>query len=160
MKPVELINTDLWGPAPIASSQGYLTISVSLMIFLASLEFFLSKAKLMLLLFSQSSDPKWKMCWNTKLKLYAMMKVGSLSLLIQFTSENGIQIQLACPYTSAQNGRVERKHRHIVETGLAMFAQAKMPLTYWWDAFHTATFLINQIRTSVIEGKDPFCAAL
>ncbi|KAJ9546703.1 hypothetical protein OSB04_019246 [Centaurea solstitialis] len=28
--------------------------------------------------------------------------------------------QISCPYTPQQNGRVERKHRHIVETGLAM----------------------------------------
>lgn len=60
---------------------------------------------------------------------------GKYKPIIQFAKENGIEIQIACPYTSSQNGRVERKHRHIVETGLALLAQAKMTLHHWWDAF-------------------------
>ncbi|KAK1646191.1 hypothetical protein QYE76_063996 [Lolium multiflorum] len=45
---------------------------------------------------------------------------------------------------NAANG-AERKHRHIVEVGLALLAQASMPLKFWDEAFLTATYLINII---------------
>lgn len=44
---------------------------------------------------------------------------------------SGIIFRHPCPHTSAQNGKVERKHRHSVEMGLTLMAQAKMPLYYW-----------------------------
>ncbi|XP_038887688.1 protein transport protein sec-16A.1-like [Benincasa hispida] len=48
--------------------------------------------------------------------------------------------------------RAERKHRDIVEKGLIMLAQAFIPLTYWWEAFVYATYLINGMPTSVLQG--------
>jgi len=42
----------------------------------------------------------------------------------------GIDHRLTCPHTHQQNGFVERKHRLIVETGLALLASASLPLTY------------------------------
>lgn len=50
---------------------------------------------------------------------------GEFKPITSFAREQGIPIQLSCPYTSSQNDRVERKHRHLVETGLALLAQAK-----------------------------------
>lgn len=35
-----------------------------------------------------------------------------------------------CPYTSEQNGLVERKHRYIVESGLTLLAQTTLPLNF------------------------------
>lgn len=77
------------------------------------------------------------------------------SKIHQLCAQLGIGTRLSCPYTSAQNGRVERKHRHIVETGLSLLAQASMPLEYWLDAFTTAVSLINSLPTTVLEGKSP-----
>ena len=37
-----------------------------------------------------------------------------------FCLDHGIQHQLSCPYTPQQNGVAERKHKHIVESGLSM----------------------------------------
>ncbi|KAG9442665.1 hypothetical protein H6P81_018519 [Aristolochia fimbriata] len=58
-----------------------------------------------------------------------------------------------CP---EQNGLVERKHRHIVEMGLALLAQASMPKSHWDSAFATATFIINRLPTPVLQSKSPF----
>lgn len=44
----------------------------------------------------------------------------------------------------------ERKHRHIVETGLTMLLHANMPLRYWVDGFSTAVFLINRLPTPIL----------
>ncbi|GJY96143.1 uncharacterized mitochondrial protein-like protein [Tanacetum coccineum] len=50
----------------------------------------------------------------------------------------------------------ERKHRHIVETGLAMLFNAHVPASYWVDAFTTATFIINRLPTPLLKNKSPF----
>ncbi|GJV84934.1 putative RNA-directed DNA polymerase [Tanacetum coccineum] len=39
--------------------------------------------------------------------------------------DNGTLHRLSCPYTPQQNGRAERKHRHLVETGLVILFHAQ-----------------------------------
>ncbi|XP_019179186.1 PREDICTED: uncharacterized protein LOC109174403 [Ipomoea nil] len=43
----------------------------------------------------------------------------------------GIRHRQSCAYTHEQNGRVERRHRHVVETGLSLMAQASVPYRFW-----------------------------
>ena len=38
-------------------------------------------------------------------------------------------------HTHQQNGSTKRKHRDIVEVGLALLAQASMPIKFWDEAF-------------------------
>ena len=54
-----------------------------------------------------------------------------------------------------QNGSAERKHRHIVEVGLSLLAQACMPLKFWDEAFLAATYLINRMPSKVINFGTP-----
>jgi len=61
----------------------------------------------------------------------------------------------SCPHANQQNGTAERKHRHIVEIGLTLLAQASMPLKFWDEAFLTATYLINRIPSKVIDFATP-----
>jgi histone deacetylase 1/2 len=39
----------------------------------------------------------------------------------------------------------------MVETGLALLAQASMHVKFWDEAFCTATYLINRLPTRVID---------
>ena len=55
------------------------------------------------------------------------------------------------PYTPEQNDQVERKTRHLVETGLALLATTSLPLQFWLYVFHTATYLINRLPTKVLQ---------
>ena len=71
--------------------------------------------------------------------------------LIQYRSFS----QLTGPSTLQQNGVVERKHRHTVETGLTLLAHASVPFCYWSDAFTTACFLINRLPTRLLNMKTP-----
>lgn len=52
--------------------------------------------------------------------------------------------------------RVEKKHRHILELGLSMFAQAQMSMSFYFDAFSSTCFEINVVPTSVLDGSSPF----
>jgi hypothetical protein len=39
-----------------------------------------------------------------------------------YLTSNGTLHRISCPYTTQHNGLAERKHRHVVETGLALLA--------------------------------------
>jgi len=65
---------------------------------------------------------------------------GEFRPFTKFLSDLGIQHRLICPHTHHQNGVIERKHRHIVDMGLALLSQAAMPLHYWGQAFLTAVY--------------------
>uniref|UniRef100_A0A2N9HM89 Integrase catalytic domain-containing protein n=1 Tax=Fagus sylvatica TaxID=28930 RepID=A0A2N9HM89_FAGSY len=71
-------------------------------------------------------------------------------------STSGIHHQLSCPHTPAQNGRAERKHRHVTETGLALLFHSHTSPRFWVDAFSTAAYIINRLPTSLLGGKSPF----
>lgn len=61
-----------------------------------------------------------------------------------------------CPYISEQNGIVERKHRHVVRTGITLLAQAEMPFIYSTEAFLIDVDLINRLPTPVLDYTFPF----
>jgi histone deacetylase 1/2 len=72
-----------------------------------------------------------------------------------FFNKLGISHRVSFPHTHQQNRTVERKHRHIVETGLTLLARADVPFRFWSDAFFTACFLINRTPTRVLSMKTP-----
>ena len=45
--------------------------------------------------------------------------------------QNGILSHRSCPYTSQQNGRVERKHHHILDIVRALLISASLPKHFW-----------------------------
>ena len=51
---------------------------------------------------------------------------------------------------------MERKHHHIVESGLALLYHANIPLHFWDDAFQTACYLINRLPTLTLKNKSLF----
>ncbi|CAL1404706.1 unnamed protein product [Linum trigynum] len=55
-----------------------------------------------------------------------------------------------------QNGCAERKHRHIVNNGLALLHHSSVPLKYWPLAFDTACYLINRTPTPLLAHDSPF----
>ena len=75
---------------------------------------------------------------------------------IKLLQNNGISHRLTCPYSHQQNGRAERKHRHITETGLALLATASPLLHLWDEALITATHVINRLPSPVTNLKSPY----
>lgn len=74
----------------------------------------------------------------------------------ELLSTNGIFHQVSCPYTPSQNGVAERKHRHIIETTVALFQTASMPTEYWGEAVLISVYLISRLRTTIIRGATPY----
>ncbi|KAL5779241.1 hypothetical protein ACOSQ2_009978 [Xanthoceras sorbifolium] len=81
---------------------------------------------------------------------------GEYRNISTFLANHGVHHRVSCPYTSEQNGRVERKNRHIVEMGLTLLAHSKVPLSFRLYAFQTSSYLINRLSTSVLDLKTPF----
>jgi transposase InsO family protein len=73
-----------------------------------------------------------------------------------FLSTHGILHRVTCPHSSQQNGIVERKHRHIIETALTLLAQSHLPARYWVEVVCTSTFLINRLPTPILNNSSPF----
>ena len=82
--------------------------------------------------------------------------MGEFKAFEPYLRREGITLRHSCPYLHKQNDKVERKHRHIVKTGLTLLAQAKMPLKYWQEAFTYAVYTINRLVSPVVGSKTPF----
>jgi hypothetical protein len=80
---------------------------------------------------------------------------GEYHKLSAFFYRVSIAHLVSCPYTHQQNGTAERKHRHVVEVGLALLSHASMPLKSWDESFQIVAFLINHLLTHVLNYASP-----
>jgi hypothetical protein len=81
---------------------------------------------------------------------------GPEFMLSSFYSSHGIVHQRSCVETPQQNGRVERKHQHILNVGRVLLYQFKLPPSYWSYALQHAVFLINRVPTPILQNQSPY----
>ena len=74
----------------------------------------------------------------------------------KFYREQGIIHQKSCIDTPQQNGRVERKHRHILNVVRALRFQANLPLNFWGECVLMVASLINRTSSSILDRKTPY----
>ncbi|KAJ9538664.1 hypothetical protein OSB04_031397 [Centaurea solstitialis] len=158
LHPLDLIHCDVWGPSPVFSVDNY---------------------RYYVIFVDDFSRFSWLYPLKLKFEIYSALEVFMKFVQTQFSSKinvfqsdggteflnhkvrtlfesNGTLHRVSCPYTPQQNGQAERKHRHVVETGLAMMFNAHLPSSYWVDAFSSAVYIINRLPTSTLQGKSPF----
>lgn len=73
-----------------------------------------------------------------------------------FYASKGIVHHRSCVETPQQNGRVERKHQHLLNVGRALLYQSKLPASYWSYALLHATFIINRVTSPHLHNKSPY----
>lgn len=130
----DLIHVDTWGPykTPTHDSFKYfLTIvddfSRETWTFLLSTK---SNAFLVLKHFLAMTDRQF----HTKVKAIRTdnaLELGSTPQYSEFFASQGIEHQTGCVYSPQQNGVVERKHRHLLETCRALLFQSNLATIYW-----------------------------
>lgn len=70
--------------------------------------------------------------------------------------ENGILNQTSIAGIPQQNGRVERKHHHILNVARALRFQANLPKQFWGESVLTVGYLINRTPSSILKGQSPY----
>ena len=81
---------------------------------------------------------------------------GPEFILPDFYASKGIIHQRSCVETPQQNGRVERKHQHILNIARALMFQSNLPSSFWSYAVRHAVYLLNRVPSSAINFKTPF----
>ncbi|KAK9740661.1 hypothetical protein RND81_03G051900 [Saponaria officinalis] len=73
-----------------------------------------------------------------------------------FFQDKGIVHQRSIVGRPQQNGRVERKHRHLLDTARALRLHANLPVKFWGECILTSIYLINKMPTPLLNWKTPY----
>jgi len=86
--------------------------------------------------------------FNTKVKVLRSDNGREFSSrpMTKFYAEHGILHQTSCIDTPQQNGRIERKHRRILDVARALQFQAHLPIAFWGECVLTTVYLINRTQ--------------
>ena len=160
--PLEIIHSDVWGPAPVMSVDGF--------------RYYVSFV-------DECTRYSWIFPMINKGEVYSIFVHFHTFLVTQFSATlrifqsdgggeyistnfktylhtKGIVHQMSCPYTPEQNGPAERKHRHIVETAITLLQTAHLPHKFWFHACATSIYLINRLPCQILRLKSPFFLAI
>ncbi|KAL0322510.1 UNVERIFIED_CONTAM: Retrovirus-related Pol polyprotein from transposon TNT 1-94 [Sesamum angustifolium] len=154
----DLVHMDLWGPYTANSISGCTYVLTLVDDHSRSMWTFLLKQK------NQVSSILRNFCSLVRNQFDRGIKVLRSDNGTEFINHEcqalcnnlGIIHQTSCTYTPQQNGRVERKHRHLLNVARALMFQASLPIKFWGDAILTATYLINRTPTKVLNWQTPF----
>ena len=153
---LDLLFCDVWGPTPITSSDGHNYFLLCVDDFSRYMWIFPLKHKYDVYNVFKQFMIVIERQFNTKVKSVQTDWGGEFRNLSPFFTSLGILHRLSCPHTSAQNGVVERRHRHVVETGLTLLSQSGVPSKFWHFAYDTAVFLINRMPSRNSSTTSPF----
>ena len=152
----DLIHCDLWGPYRIPTHSGaryFLTIvddySRGVWLYLMSEK---SEAPNHLKNFLAMTTRQFK----TQVRTIRSDNGSEFLCLTEFFKQHGIVHETSCVGTPQQNGRVERKHRHILNVARALRFQANLPIEFWGECVLTAAYLINRTPSMVLKGMTPY----
>jgi hypothetical protein len=73
-----------------------------------------------------------------------------------FLEDEGIKHEFSSPYTSQQNGVVERKNRTLLDMARTMLDEYKTPDRFWAEAINTASYSINRLYLHRILNKTSY----
>ncbi|CAJ2654890.1 unnamed protein product [Trifolium pratense] len=154
----DLVHSDIWGPAPTPTMGGSRYFVIFIDDYSRFTWIYMMKNRHEL---SQIYTNFAKMIQTQFSKVIKVFRRDNAmeyrdSKLLSFLHEQGTLSEFSCPYTSQQNGRAERKHRHILDSVRAMLISASCPERAWGEAALTAVHIINRLPSSVIGNVSPF----
>ena len=156
ISPFSTIHLDIWGLTHV--------ISFGFRYFVTFIDehsrctwVYLMKDRSEILSIFASSSMKSRTNLEKLLKFFEVIMPKNISLLpfllSSFLSSQGILHQSTCLHTPQQNGLIERKSRHLVETARTLLLNANHPVHYWCFAVLIASFVINRIPSSTLDNK-------
>lgn len=127
--PLERVHVDLWGPVACASNGHRYYLSIVDAYSRYTWTYFMHNRSGDSQCFVELHRLVEKQLGQT-LKGVQSHGVREFHFISTYLPRLGVVHRLTYPYSSKQNGIVERKHRHIVELGLTLLCQASVPLHY------------------------------
>ena len=153
--PLELLHLDLWGPAPCLSTSGarYFLIIVDGFPRYTWVYFLPTKDQVLHTFIHFRTLVEKQL--NTPIKCIQSDNCGEFLAFASYLHNHGILHRFSYPYTPQQNGRAQRKIRHLVETGMALLYQVSVPSKLWMQTFQTAAYLINILPSKILDFQPP-----
>ncbi|GKU93013.1 hypothetical protein SLEP1_g6653 [Rubroshorea leprosula] len=152
------VHCDLWGPSPVQSTHQFVYYAIFVDDYSRYTWFYPLHKKSDFFGVFQKFQKMIVNQFDKNIQVFQSDGGGEFSskAFVNYLAECGIKQQVSCPGNPEQNGTAERKHKHIVETGLTMLLHANMPPRYWVEGFSTAVFLINRMPTPILKNKSPY----
>ncbi|CAM8991331.1 unnamed protein product [Rhodiola kirilowii] len=152
----ELIHADVWGPYRIPSSCGaryFLTLvddySRCVWVHLMATKTEVVQLVKKFCAFTQKQ-------FNKPVRRFRADNGSEFYPLQPYFDTTGVIFETSCVATPQQNGRAERKHRHLLNVARALRFQASLPIRFWGQCVLTAAYLINRTPSTVLFGKTPY----
>ncbi|PKU75779.1 Retrovirus-related Pol polyprotein from transposon TNT 1-94 [Dendrobium catenatum] len=155
---LDLIHSDVWGPAPTTSNTGMLYYVLFIDNYSRFSWIFPLRHKSEVFAVFVTFKTYIENLTSAKIKCLRTDGGGEFvnNSFISFLKQHGIVHQISCPYTPEQNGVAERKHRHIIKTTRSLLLTASVPYKHWPEAALTATYLINRMPSPNTHNISPF----
>ena len=155
---LELVHSDLWGPAPVMSLGGkFYFISFSDDSARHSWTYYLRK--------KSEAFEAFKV-WHKEVERQTGRKLrifrsdnGGEYITIEwelYMKEHGIIHQKSTPRTPEQNGVSERLNLTIMDRVCTILIESQLPLSLWAEAVEYAVYTKNRSPTAVLKGKTPY----
>ena len=154
----ELVHSDIWGPAPVDSVNGYKYYALFIDDFSRVTWLYLLKLKSELK--NAFIDFHNLVINHFSSKIHVLRSDNGAeytsNAMTEYLSKNGIIHETSCVATPQQNGVSERKNRDLLEKTRSLLFQMNVPKKYLSYAVLTATYIINRLPTRVLNGKSPW----
>jgi hypothetical protein len=154
--PLDLIYSDVWGPSPSISINGNRFYVSFVDAFSRFTWVYPIQAKSDVMQVFIKFQSMVERLLNEKIKSVQIDWGGEYRNLHKYFQSIGILHLVSCPHTHRQQGCVERKHRHLIDTTLALLATSSLPKKFWDDAYLTSCYLINRLSTPLLKNLSPF----
>ena len=157
MIPFDLIHSDVWGPSLVTTSSGHRSFVIFVDDCIRMIWLYLLKHKDEVFFVFKSFHTMVQTQFSTKIKILHSDNGGKYvnQQFQTYFNSHGILHETSCSQTPQQNGTVERKNRHILETAHALLINAHVPNRYWSDVVAIVVHLLNRMPTKVLQFQTP-----
>lgn len=94
--------------------------------------------------------------FETSVKIFRSDNGTEFKCMLPYFDKSGIIFETSCVGTPQQNGRVERKHQHILNVARALMFQGNLPVRFWGECVLGAVYLINRTPSRLLKNKTPY----
>jgi transposase InsO family protein len=156
--PFDFVHSDVWGPAPFTTEGGSRYFVIFVDDYSRFTWIYLLKHRSDLVSLFQTFHKMIQTQFSRTIKVFRSDNAQEYhdKSFLSILDSNGTLPHYSCPYTSQQNGRAERKLRHILDVVRTLLISASVPERFWGEAALTAVYTINRIPLPTTHKKFPF----